>query len=113
MRITSSHISTWATENQKEAQQSLPALIRRLCAAASGVHSIRFPSGDATILAGWDGVIENGSSHRFIPSGQSRWEIGCSKDFKAKATQDYDKRTGKIDEVIASKASFVFVTPFC
>lgn len=43
--------------------------------------------------------------------GKSCWEIGTGADPQSKATDDFKKRTGEIDDEKRADSSFVFVTP--
>ena len=59
--ITSTDIKQWA--DRREAQSVLPELVARLIrATASNIAQIRFPSGDAVHLTGWDGILETSES---------------------------------------------------
>lgn len=88
--ITSTDIKQWA--NRRDAQSVLPELVIRLIrATTSNITQIRFPSGDAVHLTGWDGILESSERIYNIDSGSSR-ECGTNADTKNKANEDYDKR---------------------
>lgn len=90
--ITSTDIKQWA--DRREAQSVLPELVVRLIrATASNITQIRFPSGDAVHLTGWDGLLETPESVYSIESGLSLWECGTNADPRNKANEHYDKRT--------------------
>ena len=55
MRITATQIAEWA--KTKEAQASLPRLVRRLVHTAGTPTEVDFPAGDSTGLPGWDGEV--------------------------------------------------------
>lgn len=108
--ITSTHLNQWA--DTKECQQMLPELIKRLIdASVSNVDRLRFPSGDAVYLPGWDGVVSCDESIDMVSAGVSLWECGATKDVKVKIDSDYDKRTKNPLGYDKSDSTFVFVTP--
>ena len=74
----------------------LPRLVRRLVhATARGLRQVDFPGDEAIRLAGWDGKVLAGAAAPFVPDGFSAWELGTGHDPRAKANEDYGKRTGK------------------
>ena len=108
--ITSTDIKHWA--DTRDAQGLLPELISRLIMATStNCSKIRFPSGDAILLRGWDGVLASNESIYNIPSGISLWECGTNSDPKDKANKDYTKRTNNSLGYDKTESTFVFVTP--
>lgn len=108
--ITSTDIKHWA--DTRDAQGLLPELIVRLIKATSTNSSmIRFPSGDAIHLTGWDGVLVSNELIYNIPSGISLWECGVNIDPKDKANKDYAKRTDDSLGYDKTESTFVFVTP--
>lgn len=113
MRITASHIIDWANTHTKEAQTSLPRWVRRLCFDAEATRQLVFPAGDSSFVPGWDGVLSCKRGNAWIPTGLSRWEIGCDQDVSGKACRDYQKRTEQTDVDERQKCTFVFVTPRC
>lgn len=89
--ITSTDIKQWA--DRRDAQSVLSELVARLIrATASNITQIRFPSGDAVHLTGWDGILETPESVYIIESGLSLWECGTNAALRNKANDDYDKR---------------------
>src|SRR5690242_14653907 len=60
---------------------------------------------------GYDGIIEALRATTLVPAGRSVWEMGVNGDYKAKATEDYQKRTQKPLGEKQGETTFVFVTP--
>lgn len=111
MRITASHIIHWVENNTKVAQTDLPRWVRRLCFSAETTREIAFPAGDSSFVPGWDGVLSCERDNAWVPTGASRWEIGCNQDIQRKANDDYLKRTTNTIEPERLACTFVFVTP--
>jgi hypothetical protein len=111
MRVTASHIVNWASTQAKEAQTDLPRWVRRLCFDPETTRQLSFPAGDSTYVPGWDGALFSESGDAWVPSGASRWEIGCDRNVLGKANGDYQKRTEQTSEAERSACTFVFVTP--
>lgn len=110
-RITASHIVSWVEANAKEAQISLPRLVRRLCYEIGSTTQIAFPSGDSTYRPGWDGLLQIEHGNAWVPEGKSCWEMGCNKDISKKANSEYSKRTRQIRESERLDTAFIFVSP--
>ncbi len=111
MLITASQIVEWVNTNSKEAQISLPRLIRRLCYDPSETKALSFPAGDSTYKPGWDGISHRDKGNAWVPEGTSYWEMGCDKGITSKAHSDLSKRTASTPEEIRKKSHFIFVTP--
>jgi len=111
MRITSSHIIEWVNTHSKDAQVNLSLMVRRLCYDPKVTRQMSFPAGDSTYIPGWDGLLCMELGTAWIPSGPSRWEIGCDKNIERKANKEYSKRTEQTGVEERSKCTFVFVTP--
>jgi hypothetical protein len=107
MHITATRIAEWA--KTKEAQASLPRLVRRLIHAGGVLTKAAFPSGDSTGLPGWDGELESDHSTAWIPKGKSFWEFSCEAKVKAKANEDYEKRTKQTSKKIRAKNALIVV----
>ncbi len=111
--IDATDLSNWA--NRRSCQDTLPELISRLIRASMGpAASLLFPSGDSVQQSGWDGVckIDAATSDPYIPSGASGWEIGTQdRNIKAKANEDYEKRSADPLDLTPSRTTFVFITP--
>ena len=109
--ITSTDLNNWAPA--RDCQENMPLLIRKLLRAeGNNIVQLFFPAGDNIVFSGWDGTLKSSNLTEYIPNGFSVWEIGCRKDFKAKAEEDYKTRTAKPKDVDPSITTFVFVTPY-
>ncbi|MCC6245314.1 MAG: hypothetical protein IT353_20905, partial [Gemmatimonadaceae bacterium] len=112
---TADDLIAWAP--RREAQEMLPALVRRLVhATAPRATHVGFPAGNAIHAPGWDGVVVLNDDHHVIPRGLSVWEMGTNRDPRTKAQSDYAKRmsapgTGPRGIVDPAASTFVFVTP--
>jgi hypothetical protein len=108
MRITATQIAEWA--KTKEAQGSLPRLVRRLVHAAGTPTQVAFPAGDSTSLPGWDGELSSEHDSPWVPKGKSFWEFSCEAPVTRKANSDYDKRTRQPLKEVHTGSTFVFVS---
>ena len=106
MHISATFLKQWA--DTRSAQDTLPHLIRRLVSRCESIRGMAIPSGDSVGRPGWDGEIEIEKGNAWVPSGQSRWECGCSQNPRTKANLDYNDR---VDEPDRASKTFVFVTP--
>lgn len=108
--ITASQLDHWARSNSAKAD--LPLLVADLIlASAPDVSAIRFPSGDKGQVRGLDGVLVAQTTALNVPLGESVWEMGVNVDYRAKALDDFTKRSEGTDEAVRLKTTFVFVTP--
>lgn len=108
--ITSTDIKHWA--DTRGSQGLLPELVVRLIRATStNINHVRFPSGDAIHLSGWDGVLDSNETIFNVSSGISLWECGVNTNPKDKANEDYSKRTNNPLGYDKTQSTFVFVTP--
>ena len=103
--VNASDLGDWA--NRRDGQAAMPTLIAKLVRAAHGPQvAIHFPSDEAVQHAGWDGITKADQASRFVPDGDTGWEIGTQqRGIAAKATEDILKRPASPD------MTFVFVTP--
>jgi len=110
--IDATDIAQWA-ERRSGGQSDLPQLISDLILSAYGPAArLRMPSGDSVQFAGWDGVSTVSHALGAVPAGTSAWEFGSQRTgIRAKAQEDYDKRTKDPGAVDKASASFIFVTP--
>jgi len=109
--ITAANLDAWGRTNSAEPE--LPELIADLISAtASDIRSIRFPSGDKGRTRGLDGILESDGDTLFVPKGKSIWEIGTENDYKGKALDDFNKRSGEISPADQKNVTLVLVTPF-
>lgn len=108
--ITSTNIVDWSGNREFEGQ--LPEIIRKLIIGSlEKFPQISIPSGDSIYKPGWDGLCETKESSKYIPSGKSFWEFGRDKNYKAKCSREYTKRTKQTSSKIRRQSTFVFVTP--
>ena len=108
--IISTRLNNWADE--KECQQLLPELIKKLIVASvEKLERLSFPSGDATFLPGWDGIVSCEENIDIVPAGISLWECGATKNVKEKIDSDFNKRINNPLGYEKSTSTFVFVTP--
>ncbi|EJM17274.1 hypothetical protein PMI22_03573 [Pseudomonas sp. GM21] len=92
-------LETWA--DRMNARDMLMAMLADLIRKTiDDATRFRFPSGEASQLRGWDGDLETTEAKSFVPGGKSKWEFGTGPG-AAKATADYEKRTGQtpVDEM--------------
>jgi len=89
--IETTHLKTWA--GSKPAESTFPYIVKKLICAVIQPDKLRFPSGDAVWVPGFDGVLMNGEKNRFVPLGLSAWELGTDTDYKGKANKEYEKRS--------------------
>ncbi|QQS53129.1 MAG: hypothetical protein IPM89_09340 [Candidatus Competibacteraceae bacterium] len=108
MKITAKDIARWA--ELREAQGSLPRLIRRLAMQSGTVTQLVFPAGESISLPGWDGEILSSDGDAWVPKGKSCWELSVEANPTTKANRDYDKRTNETLEAVRRSATLVTVT---
>ncbi len=108
--ITSTNLKQWA--GMKDCQQMLPELVKKLIdASVANTDRLSFPSGDATFLPGWDGIVSCEEPIDLIPAGVSLWECGATENVKGKIDGDYEKRTINSLGYDKADSTFVYVTP--
>ncbi len=96
LRIRREDLLVWA--RRPETASRLPVLIRRLIAETTLVERIRFPSGAAVAVPGWDGIVRSEGGNRFVPAGDSCWEISAQQSGSdRKARDDYAKRVEQVE----------------
>lgn len=105
----STDLAAWS--NRRDAQSSLPQLLRRLITATvDNLGHVSFRADEGVHLGGWDGVVRSASPNAFVPEGITAWEAGTDGDVKGKADGDYDKRSKDSLKLNPADTSFVFVT---
>lgn len=104
--VDSARLKLWAASYAAKAD--LPALLRRLITCSVSVTQIRFPDGQGIWLPGADGFVESSVAHPYVPAGTSMWELGTQANVKAKAEEDYAKRSTMMGR---QETEFIFVTP--
>jgi hypothetical protein len=108
--VGATDLHRWA--DRLEARSRLPELLRRLIyATPSSIDRIAFPAGEAIQQGGWDGILFAESANLYIPDGCSVWELGVNSKVKAKADEDYRKRTQAPLGLKPQETTYVFVTP--
>lgn len=108
--ITRNNLESWA--DTTFSKSALPYLVSRLVRAITPDSTkADLPSGSATYIGGWDGVVNCETETAYVPQGTSLWEFGTSSDCKGKADGDYDKRKKNPLGFTPSETVFIFVTP--
>ncbi len=104
------NLQQWA--DRTDARTRLPELVRRLIYATTpDLREIDVPAGDAGQRPGWDGIVVTGTASPHVPAGLSLWEMGCDRDPREKAEEDFAKRTKEPRGRNPSAATFISVTP--
>lgn len=108
--VTRDNLENWAGTPFSKAV--LPYLISKLVRATTPASTkANLPSGSASYIGGWDGIVNCESETAYVPQGISLWEFGTSSDCKGKADDDYDKRKANPLGFTPSDSVFIFVTP--
>lgn len=108
--VTRNNLQNWADTTFSKAV--LPYLISRLVRATTPASTkANLPSGSASYIGGWDGIVNCETETGYVPQGISLWEFGTSSDCKGKADDDYDKRKANPIGFTPSDSVFIFVTP--
>lgn len=108
-RANATDIDQWA--DRREAQATLPRLIRRLVlASVTRVERLHFRSDEGVQLAGWDGIVQVPEGNAYVPDGLSGWELSTRADVKGKADEDYETRSNDPLLFDTANASFISVT---
>jgi len=76
--VDASQLGQWAGTESRDAQDTLPELIRRLLSHTRGITAISMRASDGVLLSGWDGEAHS-SGAPFLPAGRLRFEIGVGK----------------------------------
>jgi hypothetical protein len=108
MLVTATRIAEWA--GTREAQASLPRLIRRLVCRQASITQVAIPAGDSVNTPGWDGevVCEHGSP--WVPKGQSYWEWSVESGATNKSNRDYAKRTKQTPQSTRATSTLIVVS---
>jgi hypothetical protein len=107
--LTATDLVHWA--DRRQAQETLPLLVRRLVLATVNPLAIDFASGDSINRPGYDGFLQTMDGELLVPAGQSVWEMGTNRAVSQKANEDYDLRKATPGSVVPAETTFVFVTP--
>lgn len=109
--ITRDDIERWGMTY--EAKGGFPILIARLVLATTPTSTrVRFPSGSAVFLSGWDGIVECEEETNYVPKGISRFELGTEKNYGNKIDGDYKKRTADPLGCDPKKTTLILITPY-
>jgi hypothetical protein len=109
--VTAKQLETWATT--LVSRSDLPKIVSDLIrASAPDIASIRFPSGDKGQVRGFDGHLVSDVAALNVPRGRSYWEFGTDPDYKAKAKDDFEKRTNQVPVAEQHDTTFVLVSPW-
>jgi hypothetical protein len=99
----------WA--DRRDSQDALPELVRKLVlATVPQATRVEFRAGEGVQLSGWDGVVATPQGTPFVPTGDSVWELGVSRDPRKKADDDYNKRLKDSGGLDPATTSYVSVT---
>lgn len=108
--IRAEHLNAWA--GRYTAPAEFPRLVRLLLwALLRAPRAINFPADEAVRLAGYDGQLDIATTEAGLPEGLSVWELGTNSGIKAKADEDYEKRTKNSVGVDRASTTYVFATP--
>lgn len=108
--VTRDNLERWADTTFSKAV--LPYLISRLVRATTPASTkANLPSGSASYIGGWDGIVNCETETAYVPQGISLWELGTTSDCKGKADDDYDKRKANPIGFTPIDSVFIFVTP--
>ena len=108
--VTAQDIIQWTKTNRRQAQSTLPLLVRKLIIASVNPTLLNIPAGDSISVAGWDGILKVKEGNMFVPQGDSVWEFGTNARINIKANEDYEKRTKDPRGLNKKKNTFIFVT---
>jgi hypothetical protein len=106
--ITAVDLDQWS--GTLAAQTTLPILVRRLILATTPVTEITMRASEGALLPGWDGIVRSDVKDAHVPLGTSGWELGTSKDPRAKAQSDIHTRTKEPLGIDPKTTTFVAVT---
>jgi len=108
--VDGTDLEQWA--DRVDSRAILPEVTRRLvCATVPILRRVEFRSGEGVQLPGWDGYVEAPSGDDKVPQGVSCWELGTGGDPRAKAQDDFERRTANTLGVDPRETTFVLVTP--
>lgn len=109
--ISALELEGWA--QTKNSEIDLPGVVSDLIrASVNDISDLRFPSGDKGQVRGFDGILICQTGKGFVPKGKSIWEFGTNRDYKTKASSDFEKRSGEVSAEIQRETTYVFVSPW-
>ena len=106
-QVSANEIDKWSLSHTRQAQESLPLLVKKLILATVEPKYIHFPSGDSILTGGWDGILDIDKGNAFVPEGKTVWEFGTNININKKAEDDYEKRTNSLAD---KEVSYIFAT---
>ena len=111
LRVTRDDLLVWAKAAGSD--QALPRLVRSLIAETEpSAEWLDMPGGTAVASSGWDGIVRCARGNRFVPAGQSVWELSTKqRDSHEKAGDDYDKRVAETPP--EERADMAYVAVVC
>lgn len=108
--VTRNNLENWADTTFSKA--GLPYLISRLVRATTPASTkANLPSGSASYIGGWDGIVNCEKETAYVPKGTSLWEFGTRTGIKGQADENYGKRKKESLGFPARDSVFIFVTP--
>lgn len=108
--IDRNDIELWATKIDSKGY--FPILLSRLVKATTSISTLaEFPSGTASNIGGWDGIVICEENCGYVPQGISLWEFGTEKSVTAKAEKDYKKRSADPLDYDQKNSTYIFITP--
>jgi hypothetical protein len=108
MLVNATDLDQWA--NRRDAESTLPEMVRRLVSLAPGLNQLSGRAGDGVRLRGWDLVASASQGDPFVPLGSSAWEVSTEKGTQQKANEDFAKRTAEPLGVDPTGTTFIAVT---
>ena len=109
LRVTRDDLLGWAKAAGSD--QALPRLVRSLIAETEpSAEWLDMPAGTAVASSGWDGIVRCARGNRYVPAGQSVWELSTKQSGShEKAGRDYDKRVDKTPHEERTDVAYVAV----
>lgn len=111
LRVTRDDLLSFATSADSDAE--FPRLVRSLIAETEpSAKWIHMPAGTGVASPDWDGVVKCDRGNRFVPIGESAWELTTKQSgTHAKADCDYKKRVEK--STSGERADCAYVAVAC
>lgn len=106
--ISDEDLKTWS--RRTDAREIFIDLVGDLIRATVGdPKKFRFPGQSAGTLRGFDGDLETTEAISRVPAKESKWEFGTTSAGRAKAQEDYNKRTKATPPDVMARNAFVMV----
>ncbi len=115
MIISANYFVDLIKKNKKMSETLIPELLKRLVRESINSNAYtHFPVGDEIYATGWDGTVkDNTIKHRFVPYGNSCFEIGTEVNIRSansKINSDYEKRRNDSSLLNKSEYTMVLIT---